>query len=178
VTRFATLSSVRPVSAGRTAFYRLPVDTPESAREAEARARADQRLRRQRDILRPLGFVVIAAVTIGAINGHPAPAAHGKGLGIAAALVVFAVSVALAASGSFVARSLAVQTSVVAAMGVAGVALVALQPRGHANDDDHETPSASRHPGMTPTRPRDRHRIASPDASPLPSAALSRLPPD
>jgi signal transduction histidine kinase len=123
-------NSLRPVSAGRTAFYRLPVDTPESAREAEARARADQRLRRQRDILRPLGFVVIAAVTIGAINGHPAPAAQGKGLGIAAALVVFAVSVALAASGSFVARSLAVQTSVVAAMGVAGVALVALQPRG------------------------------------------------
>ncbi len=29
--------SPRPVSAGRTAFYRLPVDTPQSVREAEAR---------------------------------------------------------------------------------------------------------------------------------------------
>ena len=121
--------SLRPVSAGRTAFYRLPVDRPESAREAEARARADQRLRRQRDVFRPLGLVVIAAVVVGAVTGHPAPAGHGDGLGVAAALVVFAVSLALAARGSFVGRSLAVQTSVIVAMGAAGVALVALQPR-------------------------------------------------
>ena len=80
--------------------------------------------------MRPLGLVVIAAVVVGAINGHPAPAGHGDGLGVAAALVVFAVSLALAVSGSFVDRSLAVQTSVIAAMGAAGVALVALQPRG------------------------------------------------
>jgi signal transduction histidine kinase len=122
--------SVRPVSAGRTAFYRLPVDAPESAREVEARARANQRLRRQRDTLRPLGFVVIAAVAIGAFSGRPAPAGHGDGLWVAAALVVFALSLALAVRGSFVARSLAVQTSVIAAMGAAGVALIALQPRG------------------------------------------------
>ena len=102
----ATRISLRPVSAGRTAFYRLPVDTSQSAREAEARARADQRLRRQRDTLRPLGLVVIAAVVIGAINGHPAPGGHGEGLGVAAALVVFAVSLALAVRGSFVERSL------------------------------------------------------------------------
>jgi len=36
------------------------VDAPESAREAAARARAEQRLRRQRDTLRPLGLVVLA----------------------------------------------------------------------------------------------------------------------
>ena len=122
--------SLRPVSAGRTAFYRLPVDTPSSAREVEARARADQRLRRQRDIFRPLGLVVIAAVVVGAVTGHPAPAGQGDGLGVAAALVVFAVALALAVSGSFVGRSLAVQTGVIAVMGAAGVALVALQPRG------------------------------------------------
>jgi signal transduction histidine kinase len=106
------------------------VDRPESAREADARARAGQRLRRQRDIFRPLGLVVVVAVVVGAINGHPAPAGHGDGLGVAAALVVFAVSLALAVSASFVDRSLAVQTSVIAAMGAAGVALVALQPQG------------------------------------------------
>ena len=122
--------SLRPVSAGRTAFYRLPVNTPPTAREAEARARADLRLRRQRDIFRPLGVVVIVAVVVGAINGHPAPAGRGDGLGVAVALVVFAVALALAVWGSFVGWSLAVQTSVIAVMGAAGVALVALQPRG------------------------------------------------
>lgn len=80
---------VRLVCAGRTAFYRLAVDADRSARGAEARARAAQRLHRQREILRPLGLLVIAAVAISAISGHPAPAAHGRGLGIAAALVVF-----------------------------------------------------------------------------------------
>ena len=122
--------SFRPVSAGRTAFYRLPVDTPPTAREAEARARTDQRLRRQRDTFRPLGLVVIVAVVVGAITGHPVPAGHGDGLGIAVALVVFAASLMLAVRGTFVGRSLAVQTSVIAVMGAAGAALVALQPRG------------------------------------------------
>ncbi len=106
------------------------MDTPQSAREADAQARADQRLRRQRDTLRPLGVVVIAAVAIGAINGHPAPAGHGEGLWVAVALVVFAVSLASAVRGSFVERPVVVQAAVIAAMGAAGVALVALQPRG------------------------------------------------
>jgi signal transduction histidine kinase len=120
----------RPVSAGRAPFYRLPVDRPQSAREAEAHARAEQRLRRQRATLRPLGLVVIAAVAIGAINGHPAPAGNGEGLGVAAALVVFAVALAVAVGGNFIDRSPAVQSAVIAAMGAAGVALVALQPQG------------------------------------------------
>jgi signal transduction histidine kinase len=106
------------------------VDTAESAREAEARARANRRLRRQRDTLRPLGLVVIAAVVIGVINGHPAPGGHGEALGIVAALVVFAVSLVFAVRGSFVERPVVVQAGVIAAMGAAGVALVALQPRG------------------------------------------------
>jgi signal transduction histidine kinase len=120
----------RPVSAGRAPFYRLPVDRPQSAREAEAHARAEQRLRRQRATLRPLGLVVIVAVAIGAINGDPAPAGHGKGLAVAAALVVFMAALALAVSGNFIDRSPAVQCAVIAAMGAAGVALVALQPQG------------------------------------------------
>jgi hypothetical protein len=96
VTRSGHMQVVRPVSAGRSPFYGLLVDRPQSAREAEAQARAEQRLRRQRHALRPLGLVVIAAVAIGAINGHPGPATHGQGLGVAAALVVFAATLALA----------------------------------------------------------------------------------
>lgn len=123
-------SGLRPVSAGRAASYGLPVDAPESAREQAARTRAEQRLRRQRATLRPLGLVVIAAVVIGAINGHPAPASHGQGLAVAATLVIFAVSLAFAVRGSFIERRLATQTAVIAAIGAAGVALVASQPRG------------------------------------------------
>lgn len=122
--------ALRPVSAGRAAFYRLPVDAPESEREQAARARALQRLRRQRDTLRPLGLVVIAAVVVGAINGHPAPAGHGQGLGVVAALVLFAAALTFAVRGSFIERRPAIQAAVIAAIGAAGVALVALQPRG------------------------------------------------
>ena len=121
---------VRPVSAGRTSFYRLPVDRPESLRQAEARERAQQRLRRQRDTLRPLGLVVIFAVAIGAINGHPAPTSHGAGLGVAAALVVFAAALAVAVRGNFIDLARSTQGVVIAAMGAAGVALTALQPHG------------------------------------------------
>jgi signal transduction histidine kinase len=106
------------------------VDSGESAREVEAHGRADRRLRRQRDTLRPLGLVVIAAVVIGALNGHPAPGGHGEALGVATALVVFAASLALAVRGGFVARPVFVQAAVIVAMGAAGVALAALQPRG------------------------------------------------
>jgi signal transduction histidine kinase len=106
------------------------VDTSHSAREAEARARAAQRLLRQREILRPLGVLVIAAVAVGAINGHPAPAAHGTGLGVAAALGVFAATLAFAIRDRFPEQPVAAQAAVIAAMGAAGVALVALQPHG------------------------------------------------
>jgi len=121
---------VRPVSAGRRAFYRLLVDTAGTTREREAQARADERLRHQRDVLRPLAAIVIAAVAVGAINGHPAPGIHGGGAGVAAGVVVFAATLAWAARSGFVARSTTTQAAVIAAMGAAGIALVALQPKG------------------------------------------------
>jgi signal transduction histidine kinase len=80
--------------------------------------------------LRPLGLLVIVAVAVGAINGHPAPAVHGRGLGVAAALVVFAAALVLAVRARFVVQPTAAQAAVVASMGAAGVALVALQPHG------------------------------------------------
>jgi signal transduction histidine kinase len=106
------------------------VDAPESAREAAARARAEQRLRRQRDTLRPLGLVVLAAVAIGAFNGQPAPAMHGEGLAVAAALAVFGASLMFVVRGRFIERPVSVQIAAIAAMGAAGAALVALQPHG------------------------------------------------
>jgi signal transduction histidine kinase len=118
------------MTAGRCAVYRLPVDAPASAREAAAVARAEQRLRRQRDTLRPLGLVVIAAVSVSVVNGSPSPASHGEGLAIAGALAMFAAALALAVREGFTGLRLATQAAVIAAMGAAGVALVALQPKG------------------------------------------------
>jgi signal transduction histidine kinase len=83
-------------------------------------------------MLRPLGFVVIAAVLVGAINGQPALGAHERGLGVAAAFLAFAVTLGLAVRSSFPALPISVQSAVIGVMGAAGVALVALQPRGSA----------------------------------------------
>jgi signal transduction histidine kinase len=102
----------------------------QSAREAEVRARASGRLRRQRELLRPLGALVIAGVAIGAIEGRPAPALHGTGLGVVAALCAFAATLAFAARSRFVDVSVATQAALIGAMGASAVTLVALQPRG------------------------------------------------
>jgi signal transduction histidine kinase len=104
------------------------VDAPMSGREAQARARADERLRRQRDTLRPLALVACIAVAVGAIGGRPAAGVRGDALGVTLALCVFGVLLLVAAGGRFVRLDLWLQAAVIAAMGAAGVALVALQP--------------------------------------------------
>jgi len=102
----------------------------ESARVADARARALRRLRRQRSMLRPLGLAVIAVVVVGAIDGHPAAGATGRGLGITLALCAFAVTLAMATRDGFVVVGLGRQAAVIVCMGGAGVVLSALQSRG------------------------------------------------
>jgi signal transduction histidine kinase len=142
------LGSSGPLSEGRTAFYRLRqvtateepasvVGTPaptgsESVRVAEAQMRAERRLRGQRDTLRPLGLAVIVVVAVGTFNSNPRPAWHGSGLGVTLALAVFAISVVTAIRTSFIERGVELQAAVIVAIGAAGVALAALQPRGAA----------------------------------------------
>jgi len=72
----------------------------------------------------------LAAVVIGAINGDPAPGPRGSGAAVAVALASFAASLVLVIGDRFVERRSAVQAIVIIAMGAAGVALAALQPRG------------------------------------------------
>ena len=73
----------------------------ESQRIAEAHAVADSRIRRQRDLLRPLGWAVIAVVAATVVTQHPAPGVRGAGLGTAVATVVFVVAtVAAIVTGS------------------------------------------------------------------------------
>jgi len=102
----------------------------ESRRLAEARSRAAERLARQRGTLRPLGWAVILVVAAGTLSGHPAPGLGSKAGGVTLALCVFVVMLAIAISDRFTRRGYAAQAVVIAAMGVAGVTLAALQPRG------------------------------------------------
>jgi signal transduction histidine kinase len=75
---------------------------------------------------------MVAVVAVGTLGGHPRPAWHGDGLGVALAFAVFAISVAVAIRDRFVQRGIGLQAAVIAAMGAAGVALAAVQPRGAA----------------------------------------------
>jgi signal transduction histidine kinase len=102
----------------------------ESERVAEAQARAQERLHRQRATLRPLGWAVILVVVLGSANSQPVPGVHGKALAVTVALCVFAASLLIAIRDSFPERALALQAAVVAVMGAAGVAIAGLQLKG------------------------------------------------
>ncbi|HLY47668.1 MAG TPA: histidine kinase [Solirubrobacteraceae bacterium] len=105
----------------------------ESERVAEAHARAQERLRRQRSVLRPVGWAVALAVLLGAFNAHPAPALHGRGLGVALVVAIFVVTIAVAIRDGFIELPLGLQAGLLCAMGGAGVALAWLQPK-HATE--------------------------------------------
>ena len=102
----------------------------DSERVAEARARAQERLHRQRQTLRPLGWAVILVVVLGCATSHPVPGLHGKALAVTLALCVFAVTLAVAIRDGFPERSLPQQAAVIAVMGAAGVAIAGLQLKG------------------------------------------------
>ncbi len=101
-----------------------------SSRTLQANAAAYQRLRHQRELLRPLGWAVIGVVVATAVTTTPAPGLRGASGGVGVMLIAYAAATAYAISDQFVDRATPVQVAVIAVMGVAGVGLVALQPRG------------------------------------------------
>lgn len=101
-----------------------------SPRLVQAQERAEHRLHRQRDTLRPLGWAVMLGVATGAAGADPRPGLEGKALGVTLALCAFAATLAVAMRDRFTERGNGIQTAVITAMGAAGVALVALQPQG------------------------------------------------
>ena len=127
-------SPARPARAGSRSIVRTEVTdsqpAPESERVAEAHARAEERLHRQRQSLRPLGWAVILVVVLGSANSHPAPGLHGKALVVTLALCVFAAGLLIAIRDGFPERSLEFQGAVIAVMGAAGVAIAGLQLKG------------------------------------------------
>lgn len=107
-----------------------PASVPETERVAEARRRAQERLYRQRETLRPLGFAVVLVVLLGSANSHPVPGVHGKALAVTLALCVFVLALLIAIRSDFPERRLQVQALVIAVMGAAGVAIAGLQLKG------------------------------------------------
>ena len=102
----------------------------DSERVAEARARAQERLHRQRGTLRPLGWAVLLVVVLGSANSQPVPGLHGKALAVTVALCVFAATLMVAVRDGFPERDVRLQTVVIALMGAAGVAIAGLQLKG------------------------------------------------
>jgi len=67
---------------------RVTAETPTFSSLEAARARQRTALRR----LRPLGLAIVAVMVVAGARSHPQPGAQGRGLAIAAALVVFTLS--------------------------------------------------------------------------------------
>jgi signal transduction histidine kinase len=99
-------------------------ETPTFASLEAARDRQRTALRR----LRPLGAVIVAIMLVAGSRSHPPPAAHGRGLAILAALVVFTV----VWLGTMRARAAPprVQGPLFLALILSSAALVWLQPNG------------------------------------------------
>lgn len=115
--------------APATASFGPATAEGESRRIAAAHERAEQRVRRQRDLLRPLGWTAIVVVAFGAFGANPHPGLQGKPLGVTLALIAFAGLLALAIGHWYADRSTAFQAAVIVAMATSGVALAALQPQ-------------------------------------------------
>jgi hypothetical protein len=114
--------SARPDPAAPDA----PAGQTASARVAEARSRARERGDRQRQALRPLGWVFIAVVVTASLQTHPVPGLHGAGLAVTLALALYAAAVATAVTPGWARRGTAAQAVVIGLIGGCGVALAAL----------------------------------------------------
>lgn len=127
-------SPARPTRAGFGSIVRSAVTGSQpgwdSARIREAQARSQDRLHRQRQSMRPLGWAVILVVVLGSANSQPVPGLHGKPLAVTLALVLFGAMLLIAIRDGFPERPLSLQLTVLAAMGLGGVAIAGLQLKG------------------------------------------------
>jgi signal transduction histidine kinase len=105
-------------------------NVPPSARVSAARSRALERVDRQRQLLRPLGWALIAIVGTAGLNSHPAPGLSGARLGVSLALAGYAVAVAVTVAVAWARRGYLFQAGLIGVIGCCGVALAALQPHG------------------------------------------------
>jgi signal transduction histidine kinase len=104
-----------------------------SARVEQARSRARERRDRQREVLRPLGWVFVAVVVTASAQARPAPGLRGAGLGLTLTLAVYAAAVATAITVAWARRGAAAQVAIAALIGGCAVALAVWQPKGLAD---------------------------------------------
>ena len=103
-----------------------------SARVSAARSRTRERVDRQRQLLRPVGWVLIAIVVTAGLNSHPAPGLSGARLGVSLALAGYAIAVAATVAVAWARSGYLFQILLIGLIGGCGVALAALQPHGPA----------------------------------------------
>jgi DNA-binding NarL/FixJ family response regulator len=135
VTMKARLAAAGLMHASRPSGPPAPDGTenvPASARVSAARSRARERVDRQRQLLRPVGWVLIAIVVTAGLNSHPAPGLSGVRLGVSLALAGYAVAVAATVAVAWARRGYLFQVLLIGLIGGCGVALAALQPHGPA----------------------------------------------
>lgn len=82
----------------------------ESPRVADARLRGEQRVRRERRALRPLGWAVLAVVAAGTFGAQPHPGFHGKALAVTLSLCAFGGALVLTVTDRLAADGAALQT--------------------------------------------------------------------
>jgi signal transduction histidine kinase len=107
-------------------------NVPPSARVSAAYSRARERVDRQRQLLRPVGWMLLAIVVTAGVNSHPAPGLSGARLGVSLALAGYAAAVAATIAVAWARRGYLFQVLLIGLIGGCGVALAALQPHGPA----------------------------------------------
>jgi signal transduction histidine kinase len=131
----ARLAAAGLIHASQPSGPPQPDDTENitaSARVSAARSRARERVDRQRQMLRPLGWVLIAIVVTAGLNSHPTPGLSGARLGASLALAGYAIAVAATVAVAWARRGYLLQVLLIGLIGGCGVALAALQPHGPA----------------------------------------------
>jgi signal transduction histidine kinase len=131
----ARLAAVGLIHASQPSGPPQPDDTENitaSARVSAARWRARERVDRQRQMLRPLGWVLIAIVVTAGLNSHPTPGLSGARLGVSLALAGYAMAVAATVAVAWARRGYLFQVLLIGLIGGCGVALAVLQPHGPA----------------------------------------------
>jgi signal transduction histidine kinase len=131
----ARLAAAGLMHASQLSGPPAPDDTenlPASARVSAAHSRARERVDRQRQLLRPLGWALIAIVVTAGLNSHPAPGLSGVRLGVSLALAGYAAAIAAMVAVAWARRGYLFQVLLIGLIGGCGIALAALQPHGPA----------------------------------------------
>jgi signal transduction histidine kinase len=102
----------------------------QSPRELEAAAAATARLERRRARLRPLGWLSLVVVVSAVAGAHPAPAFHGRGSAVLAALIVYGASLLAVMRGDPDQIPVARTAALVVLLAAGAITLAALQPHG------------------------------------------------